>query len=62
MSSPAVQPRIRSRVPRIAEAAVERARLTVVPRRRTRAGRVPFVALVSLVLLGGVVGLLLFNT
>lgn len=60
MSSQAVQ--IRSRVPRIAGAAVERARLTVVPRRRTRAARVPFVALVSLVLLGGVVGLLLFNT
>jgi hypothetical protein len=60
MSSQAVQ--IRSRVPRIAGAAVERARLTVVPRRRTRAARMPFVALVSLVLLGGVVGLLLFNT
>lgn len=60
MSSPAVQ--FRSRVPRIAEAAVERARLTVVPRRRVRAARVPFVSLVSLVLLGGVIGLLLFNT
>jgi hypothetical protein len=60
MSSPAVQ--LRSRVPRLAEAAVERARLTVVPRRRTRAARVPVVGLVSLVLLGGVVGLLLFNT
>ena len=60
MSSPAVQ--VRSRMPRIAEAAVERARLTVVPRRRTRAARMPFVMLVSLVLLGGVVGLLLFNT
>lgn len=60
MSSPAFQ--IRSRMPRIAEAAVERARLTVVPRRRVRAARVPFVSLVSLVLLGGVVGLLLFNT
>lgn len=46
----------------IAEAAVERARLTVVPRRRTRAARMPFVMLVSLVLLGGVIGLLLFNT
>jgi hypothetical protein len=46
----------------IAEAAVERARLTVVPRRRTRAARMPFVVLVSLVLLGGVIGLLLFNT
>jgi cell division protein FtsB len=46
----------------IAEAAVERARLTVVPRRRTRAARMPFVVLVSMVLLGGVIGLLLFNT
>ena len=52
----------RSRVPRIAEAAVERARLTVVPRRASRAARVPFVTLVSLLLVGGVVGLLLFNT
>ncbi len=53
---------IRSRLPRIAEVAVERARLTVVPRQRQRAGRVPFIALVSVVLLGGVIGLLLFNT
>ena len=60
MSSPAAQ--LRTRVPRIAEAAVEKARLRVVPRRRTKAARVPFVALVSLVLLGGVIGLLLFNT
>ena len=60
MSDPV--PQIRSRVPRIAEVAVERARLTVVPRRRTRAARMPFVALVSMVLVGGVVGLLLFNT
>lgn len=60
MSSPAVQ--VRSRMPRIAEVAVERARLTVVPRRRSRVSRIPFVALVSIVLLGGVVGLLLFNT
>ena len=60
MSTPALQ--LRSRVPRIAGAAVERARLTVVPRRRTRAARMPFVALVSLVLLLGVIGLLLFNT
>lgn len=42
--------------------ALERARLTVVPRGRTRARRLPFVALVSLILLGGVVGLLMFNT
>lgn len=52
----------RNRVPRFAEAAVERARLTVVPRRATRAPKVPFVTLVSLLLVGGVVGLLLFNT
>jgi cell division protein FtsB len=54
----------RNRVPRIAEAAVERARLTVVPRTTTgrRAARVPFVALVSLLLVGGVAGLLCFNT
>ena len=60
MSSPAVQ--LRSRMPRIAEAAVEKARLRVVPRRAPKHTRVPFVALVSLVLLGGVIGLLLFNT
>ena len=41
---------------------MERARLTVVPRRRVRAARMPFVTLVSLVLLGGIVGLLCFNT
>ena len=53
----------RSRVPRIAEAAVERARLTVVPRTAARrAARVPFMVLVSLVLVGGVAGLLCFNT
>lgn len=60
MSSPAVQ--LRSRLPRTAREAVERARLTVVPRRKVQAARMPFVVLVSLVLLGGVVGLLLFNT
>ena len=61
MSSPLPQSRVR--VQRIAEAAVERARLTVVPRtRRARAARVPFVTLVSLILLAGVVGLLMFNT
>ena len=60
MSSAAPQPR--TRVTRIAQEAVDRARLTVVPRMRTRAPRVPFVTLVSLVLVGGIVGLLLFNT
>jgi hypothetical protein len=62
MSTPASQIRLPRLAARLGEAAVERARLTVVPRRRTRAARVPFVTLVSLVLLGGVVGLLLFNT
>ncbi len=60
MSSPVMQ--IRSRIPRLAEGAFERARLTVVPSNRVRATRMPFIALVSMVLLGGVVGLLLFNT
>jgi hypothetical protein len=53
----------RSRVPRIAEAAVERARLTVVPRASgRRAARVPFATLVSVILVAGVAGLLFFNT
>ncbi|HEX6249670.1 MAG TPA: hypothetical protein VFZ64_17520 [Nocardioidaceae bacterium] len=60
MSTPLSQPR--SRVPRFAEAAVERARLTVVPGGVQKAARVPFVTLVSLLLVGGVAGLLLFNT
>ncbi|TIC88645.1 hypothetical protein E8D34_02920 [Nocardioides sp. GY 10113] len=64
MSSTAAQ--VRSRLPRVtpraAQAAVQRARLSVVPRVRTRAPRVPFVTLVSVILLGGVVGLLMFNT
>lgn len=42
--------------------ALRRARLTVVPRTRARAPRLPFVALVSAILIGGVVGLLMFNT
>ena len=56
----------RSRVPRFAEAAVERARLTVVPPRRslgrTQAARTPFAVLVLAMLAAGVVGLLMFNT
>ncbi|MFC5728433.1 MULTISPECIES: hypothetical protein [Nocardioides] len=64
MSSTA--PQLRSRLPHVAprgaQAALERARLSVVPRRRTRAPRVPFVTFVTIILLGGVVGLLLFNT
>jgi cell division protein FtsB len=54
---------LRSRVPRLAGAAVEKARLSVVPRARAvRAPRVPFVLFVSAILLTGVVGLLMFNT
>jgi cell division protein FtsB len=60
MSQPALQ--LRSRLPRIADAAIARARLTVVPRARSTTARVPFVVLVSMLLLSGVVGLLLFNT
>ncbi|HEY1135027.1 MAG TPA: hypothetical protein VGE77_10650 [Nocardioides sp.] len=59
--SSAPAPRWRG-VPRIAEEAVERARLQVVPRVRARAPRVPFVILVGAMLLAGTVGLLLFNT
>ena len=54
---------LRERFPRMAGAAVQRARLTVVPsRRRGRAARVPFVTLVSVILVAGIVGLLCFNT
>lgn len=40
----------------------ERTPLTVVPRRRQRAPKVPFVVLVTALLVGGITGLLLFNT
>lgn len=60
MSSPALA--LRSRMPRVAGAALERARLTVVPRRRRTTSPVPFLLLVSMIAVGGVVGLLLFNT
>lgn len=53
---------VRSRLPRIAEQAVQRARLTVVPRRDPARTRVPFVIFVSLLLVAGVVGLLMLNT
>ena len=61
MSSTA--PVLRTRVPRLAGAALERARLSVVPRRRRRrSSPVPFVMVISMIAVGGVVGLLLFNT
>lgn len=54
---------LRGRVsPWLDGAALQRARLAVVPRVRVRASRFPFVTLVSLMLLAGVVGLLCFNT
>jgi hypothetical protein len=60
MSSPAFQ--IRSgRIRAVAPNAL-RARLAVVPRLRTRTSPLPFVTLVSFVLLSGVIGLLMFNT
>lgn len=60
MSSPAVQ--LRSRVSSLGGAAVEKARLTVVPVAQGRTPRVPFIVLVSALAIVGVVGLLLFNT
>jgi hypothetical protein len=61
MSSTA--PALRARVPRLAGAALERARLTVVPKRkRHRTSPVPFLLVVSMLAVGGIVGLLLFNT
>lgn len=50
------------RTPRPAIAAVERARLALVPVRRVNAPRAPFAVLVFLILGAGVVGLLMFNT
>jgi len=44
-------------------AALQRARLTVVPRPgRVAAPRLPFIALITAILLAGVIGLLMFNT
>ncbi len=60
MSASPVSSRVR--ISRIAEQAVERARLSVVPRLRRRTPRVPFVVLISMLLVAGVVGLLMFNT
>lgn len=60
MSTPLSQVRVRA--PRRADEAFDRAPLTVVPRRTGKAPRVPFVSLVTLLLVGGIAGLLLFNT
>ncbi|UDY22493.1 hypothetical protein [Nocardioides sp. Kera G14] len=50
------------RLPWLEPGALERARLRVVPRRRVQTSGLPFVLLVSLILVGGVVALLMFNT
>lgn len=50
------------RLPWLEPGALERARLWVVPRRRARTSELPFVLLVSVILVGGVVALLMFNT
>src|SRR5690606_38663893 len=55
-------PTARVRVPRIAETAVEQARLSVVPRLRRRTPKVPYVSLVATLLVLGIAGLLMFNT
>jgi len=52
----------RARSPRIADAAARRARLTVVPRTLTKPPQMPFAVLTAVALIGGVVGLLMFNT
>jgi cell division protein FtsB len=62
MSSTAAPKVASRRLAWLEPSALQRARLSVVPRRRVRASRFPFVTLVSLILLGGVVGLLCFNT
>lgn len=56
---------VRQSRPSFLAPAIERARLRVVPRLRpgrTTARRMPFVGLVSVLLISGVVGLLIFNT
>lgn len=50
------------RLSRPDDASPVRARLSVVPARSTTAARAPFVALIVVLLVGGVIGLLVFNT
>jgi cell division protein FtsB len=52
----------RSRLTRMADAVAISDRLALVPGRRTTASRTPFVVLMVALLVGGVVGLLAFNT
>jgi hypothetical protein len=62
MSSAEVLARTTGNSSRVDEDVVRRARLTVSPRLRVPTPRFPFVTLVTIILVGGVVGLLLFNT
>jgi cell division protein FtsB len=62
MSHPTSGNLARVRFPRLQDPAAVRSRLALVQPVRSRARRTPFVALVALVLVAGVVGLLLFNT
>lgn len=52
---------LRLRAPRFGDSTL-RERLALVPPRAVQSARVPFVALIALILSGGVAGLLLFNT
>jgi hypothetical protein len=60
MSLPAAA--ARTRLPRLVDVAATRARLGVAPLRQVAPSRVPFVILVTFLLVGGAVTLLLFNT
>ena len=67
MPAPQLRPSLRQTAARAGQLrqlqrSLQRARLTVVPRRKRQASRAPFMALVSMLAVGGVVGLLLFNT
>jgi len=57
----ALSGQLRLRAPRHGEPSL-RERLSLVPPRAVQKARVPFVALIALILAGGVAGLLLFNT
>lgn len=60
-STNAFSGQFRLRAPKHGEHSL-RERLALVPPRAVRSARVPFVALIALILAGGVAGLLLFNT
>lgn len=61
MSQNAVNGPLRLRAPRSGEPSL-RQRLALVPPRAVEATRIPFVALIALILAAGVAGLLMFNT